>query len=1588
MDYSLDDKKQEIPVIKTKKDVVADLNSTPGWKNEAAKKSADKGPDGKPLSPSEKKLIEQGEKERKRLLGSEQEDFATRIFWRSTNDALVYELRDAERAEMAVRSGNLQDVVARPKEKQDFVENRIAVAKRESKWRSKEENMVKELQKQNSGADVCTARELDAMTEFVKSGKDVVFDEKAPDMKKELDKLIDSVLSYDISLSDFNDEYLSEHITELYTESLKLKKVASLRDKKEYKPYFDSLSAEKKLLLDVKLECADAFHAALTDHMALHNVSCQMDKKGRVKVELSAGEKDEEGKNKIGEQRKAVYESSLRFLKEKLNQDDVMLSSRILTIDTEFSAEALLGEIEEKASADKDMYRAFRNEYRTAYGEIKRAALLREKYTDELKTLREGYKYTDKKEETRAGMRVLNTRILLASSHIDRYMSFVRFLNGEEKTIPMETRYFMEREKQTGLVEAIDLIHTLEENLDQADGASLHEFVKATKLQGIPEDKPDEEEPKPQVIVSDATSTDSKPQVIVSDATVTGSDATLTDSKPQVTAAASAPQPAPNPEEETKKADGSDPERAYTRQNRDKFWKALTEKLSEEDKTLAMPRYFSQNFVEEMRNRHKRAVKVMKDGKEDTDYVYIDDTSKELMDLFDWYDGYFNYQRSLEKNTTGLPKLKPIPTGYKASVPCDEYELQTGLNCWCCAGIAILKRFLALKNIDLSEDQKALLNQHSFRGNGKDLKVRTLKEIHENGQPFVDQDTYDEWVREGSAFIRGSSIGNIFEAADFFFKFNMPFRLNKMTFSVQGVKNKPKRKVLLDRILKEGETLDITVNGTDDSVKYDFTVKKTGGKIVFDKVPEGTQEPMLSSSEDGGTTTINISLYEDKKPEVTEKDRIVNNNLQASFLTQVNDILVSGNLAAVLIRTPIKHYLTITGIEGRDISFLDSRDQKSYTKDVSFFINPDRKEGEQIELTWFSSLDAPDELLSEFDDLYYDRDKDEFYSPLNTQSVMNVFQTGGVCVEKNMTGEGQDGIGYTAYIPKKYKTVPAAAAPVKKEEEVPKKEEEAPKKEEEVPKKEEEVPKKEKPRKEGEAPKKEEPKKKEEASKKTTDSAGESDDEWTVVDGKTLDAAEAEFKKQEQDAAIISSLHKAADKKGPLKLSPKDIISQARDYVRDLMAAEKAGVRVFHKNEDKDPAKIREMREDMESSLYTREKEESYSLGASKQVSAAEKRGEFKGYKLSQRGEGSPNLAVVRYNAMFNDPDQKGLPPVRPIRGDEFVQRSGETDMDQAERICELLRSLDQMDDEILETGESVRRKTEEIGTYEKAILSYEARMDSLTDKEKTKLKNTYKLVDAMKVKRDLEKSYLEQREKLRDLAEEALNAWFEANGVQLSYDTNMAGKFTGLSLKNASSGTVKKAKGKLQLALEKYRFYAENLSRHYGEEVVKSISKSMAYKTDREADEISRRADDEKNDRISGIPFMMQTDVDNIQTLIVSHPAEYKAHKKEIDSAFAFLVQCYRKMDEESYPLVNGQNFTNKPEYQNMSATLTSSLGSGLLHLLGHQDLLLGMLSYQGESACAYIKYLISGERTDPLHAGFIEKKWKVKAGAAPAKK
>ena len=113
--------------------------------------------------------------------------------------------------------------------------------------------------------------------------------------------------------------------------------------------------------------------------------------------------------------------------------------------------------------------------------------------------------------------------------------------------------------------------------------------------------------------------------------------------------------------------------------------------------------------------------------------------------------------------------------------------------------------------------------------------------------------------------------------------------------------------------------------------------------------------------------------YAEKTEEEKAKDMVLYHKQKEAFLNDVNAVLKTGNPVAILNHSEV-HFRTITGIDGENITVLDSYGPKEEVLKVDDLL--EREDNfNTIEITWLSKLKEPAEEMAEQPNLEYNEEK-------------------------------------------------------------------------------------------------------------------------------------------------------------------------------------------------------------------------------------------------------------------------------------------------------------------------------------------------------------------------------------------------------------------------------------------------------------------------------------------------------------------------------------------------------------------------------------------------------------------------------------
>lgn len=384
---------------------------------------------------------------------SENDLYFERMVTNSRDKNLKLQLKSIERLE----KGNWEVAGDR----QVRFTQKLPTARNGYKARREENARISAAKNTFHDADRCTVREKAALEKYFAEvwqgkGDPEIAGENVPSDPALMD-YVDSVLSLELDPAHFTDDYLSDHIQELFEYQRKIRKYSGLV--KKYPRFFESLSDEKKIALQTRADSAAELTTVLKKHMELHGLELNRETGGFT---VNLRRDSENARNRAAQQRtlKADYEAALnRFLKGRILEKEVDIA-RTVTKDRAYNSETAAAELESIYASNAKAMEVCGEEMGTAFSEIKKALKVRDEFIAKQRSLLIDYeRETDDGEKAvlRESMRRNNKKIRLANKHVDRYRNFLDFCTGRKRGITENTAKFLLDEGHPEFMELVQL---------------------------------------------------------------------------------------------------------------------------------------------------------------------------------------------------------------------------------------------------------------------------------------------------------------------------------------------------------------------------------------------------------------------------------------------------------------------------------------------------------------------------------------------------------------------------------------------------------------------------------------------------------------------------------------------------------------------------------------------------------------------------------------------------------------------------------------------------------------------------------------------------------------------------------------------------------------------------------------------------------------------------------------------------------------------------------------------------------------------------------------------------------------------------
>lgn len=359
---------------------------------------------------------------------------------------------------------------ARPK---DFIQ-KLPAARDSIKERRAENAAIDEAKQTFLNADFCTVREKASLEEYFKgwkngdpgiTGKDEVND-------RELMDLVDSILSVELSNATLTDDYLSDHIADIFEYNRKLRHVDLL--KRKYPRFYENLKDEKKAILENRVAASKELSTLLKTHMDLHGIVLDRDTSG-FKVKLRRESDDKRTRNADRDRKKLAYKNMREsFLANRVYEDEVNLARTYLN-NKNFRMDTAVAELTNSYAGFEKAHEFMGDKMQDAMDEMKNAWQVRDSLLVETESLIRRYD-NEKNESAKGTLKAQiarnNRRIRLSSAHADHYRDFLNFVTGQVPAVKVGTAKFLEAENKQDFLDIIRLkamCDCLEEGLSASE---------------------------------------------------------------------------------------------------------------------------------------------------------------------------------------------------------------------------------------------------------------------------------------------------------------------------------------------------------------------------------------------------------------------------------------------------------------------------------------------------------------------------------------------------------------------------------------------------------------------------------------------------------------------------------------------------------------------------------------------------------------------------------------------------------------------------------------------------------------------------------------------------------------------------------------------------------------------------------------------------------------------------------------------------------------------------------------------------------------------------------------------------------------
>ena len=329
---------------------------------------------------------------------------------------------------------------------------------------SKENKAVKTARRTFDNADLNTIREQPALEAFL-NGKEFargVVPEEASD--KDLKAYVDYIIKNAIDSRYLTDDYLSNHITQVYEYTWKLSEYNRL--KSQHPDFFASLPETKKIALEQIAATSSDLSELLQAHFSLHGIDLRTgadDKFHAFIKKKTYGSKAERAQARQTLQNK--YNKKLTgYLKKAFVNKEYVLAEQFTENEFINESQDLLKSLNSMFAEGTEAAQLYGTEAQTAIEEIRKTLALRDQLVEDQKNnLAAGDAGGADNDAAARAIKNTNAKLLLCSEHIDNYKEYLSYLSGKTDKLDKKTTAFLAAEEHQDLLEPVRFRERLSE---------------------------------------------------------------------------------------------------------------------------------------------------------------------------------------------------------------------------------------------------------------------------------------------------------------------------------------------------------------------------------------------------------------------------------------------------------------------------------------------------------------------------------------------------------------------------------------------------------------------------------------------------------------------------------------------------------------------------------------------------------------------------------------------------------------------------------------------------------------------------------------------------------------------------------------------------------------------------------------------------------------------------------------------------------------------------------------------------------------------------------------------------------------------